>query len=199
MNNDEDLNLASMEAYLDYIDHRDSLPFNGVVGAMPEWLPEPFKGEFKRIRDFLLNNHSENKIIEWIEEYKTMVDAPAEISTPVISYEIEIHHQIERLFFFRRAVELGETEGLRFLASDYAVMGSKSKSGYKTRADQLDKTDFQLLAKPLLEKNKNIIDKTLREKALAPYVRKWSKNALRGWLREIRPNGLKQTGRPPKT
>ena len=199
MNNDEDLNLARMEAYLDYIDHRDSLPFNGVMGVMPEWLPEPFKSEFKRIRDFLLNNHSENRIIEWIEEYKTMVDAPAEISTPVISYEIEIQHQIERLFFFRRAVELGEIEGLRFLASDYAVMGSKSKNGYKTRADQLDKTDFQVLAKLLLEKNKNIIDKTLREKALAPYVRKWSKNALRGWLREIRPDGLKQTGRPPKT
>ena len=80
-----------------------------------------------------------------------------------------------------------------------ADIGAKVTNGHKNRSDQLDKADFQVLAKPLLEKNNNIIDKTLREKALAPYVRKWSKNAVRGWLRELRPNGLKQTGRPHKT
>jgi hypothetical protein len=196
MNADDDLILARIGSILDDIEHRDSLPFNGLMGAMPEWVPQPFKDEFRRTRNSLLNNHSENQIIKWINEYKMMVNAPYGVSTPNISYEISLQNQIERLFILSHAVQLGEIEGLRFLAGDEAVIGAKSKNGYKARADQLDKSDFQVLAKPLLKKNKNIIDKTLREKELAPYVRKWSQNALRGWLRELRPTGHKQTGRP---
>lgn len=126
MNNDEDLILARIGAILYDIEHGESLPFNGVMGAMPEWVPELFKDEFRRNRNSLLNNHSENQIIKWIKEYKMMVDAPDGVSTPNISYEIELQHQIERLFICSHAVELGEIEGLRFLAGDYAVIGKNT-------------------------------------------------------------------------
>jgi hypothetical protein len=125
MNADDDLILARIGSILDDIAHRDSLPFNGLMGEMPEWVPQPFKDEFRRTRNSLLNNHSENQIIKWINEYKMMVNAPYGVSTPNISYEISLQHQIERLFILHHAVELGEIKGLTFLAGPKAVIGNK--------------------------------------------------------------------------
>ena len=125
MNDDDDLIVAKIGSILDDIEHRDSLPFNGLMGAMPGWVPEPFKNEFRRTRDTLLNSHSENQIIKWIKEYKMMVDAPYGVSTPNISYEISLQNQIERLFILSHAVELGEIKGLTLLAGPKAVIGNK--------------------------------------------------------------------------
>ncbi len=199
--------VASFKSILEKYEQRENVPFNGVMGLMPEWVPIFHKNDFYRIRNNLLNDTyeydgeliSEDRIVNWIDAYAFIAEAPSEEYSRPSIIPLELMVVIGKLYQYRHAVKLGETEGLRFLAGDIAVMGTKSKNGYKTRADQLDKADFQVLAKPLLEKNNNIIDKTLREKALASYVSKWSLNAVRGWLRELRPIGLKQTGRPPKS
>ena len=136
MNDDDDLIVARIGSILDDIEHRESLPFNGLMGAMPSWLPEPFKNEFRRTRDTLLNNYSENQIIKWIKEYKMMVDAPYGVSTPNISYEISLQNQIERLFILSHAVELGEIEGLRYIAGGLAVMGSSYSKEQSKRAKE---------------------------------------------------------------
>jgi len=137
MNKEDEAISARFEAILDEEERRDSLPFNGVMGAMPEWVPEPSKDEFRRTRNSLLNNYSENQIIKWINEYKMMVEATDEIFTPKITYEHSLQPQIERLFILSYAVELGEIEGLRYLAGDVAVMGKRKSISTHKNASKL--------------------------------------------------------------
>ena len=130
---DEDLitpeNLAGFISYLDAIEQRKNVSFNGVMGSMPEWMPPFHRNEFLRIRDNLLNDTydydgeltSEAKIIVWIDEYQMMGETDRQANIP-----LELMEVIGKLYQYRHAVKLGEIEGLRFLAGDYAVMGKRT-------------------------------------------------------------------------
>ncbi len=177
--------------------------YDGVMGFPPEWVPEPQMREFCLERGCLFFEVEQGKVT--YDEIKSrfdwmMNDKDAAMNMALFKdARTEYDDSLSFLAGLFKTVSLGETEGLRRLGGDIAVIGAKSKNGYKTRADQIDKADFQQIAQPLLKKNNNIIDKTLRENNLAPYVKKWSLNAVRGWLRDIRPEGVKQIGRPKKT
>ena len=192
-------------AEMNVLEWRDSQPYDGVLGQLAEWVPDEIKDEFYKIRNKLLNamNYKEQvkvkKIRQWIDEYHARQNLQKDVAYGGGTTPPQFMRDVSYLAVIQSANSLGETDGLPMLVGKMAVIGAKSKNGYKTRADQVDKADFQELAKPLLEINNNIIDKTLREPKLKAYVNKWSKNALRSWLREIRPAGHKQTGRPTKT
>jgi len=175
--------------------------YDGIKGFPPEWVPLPHKKKFYSAR-FQIFNEVNDKAADY-QEIKSRFDALVAnnrhaIVLALMSDAKYYDNALSVLVELFKAVSLGEIEGLRALGGDMAAQGAKSKNGYKTRADQVDKADFQKLAMPLLEKNSNIIDKTLNEKDLAPYVRKWPRG-VRGWLIEIRPEGKKQLGRPKKT
>ncbi|MDZ4141146.1 MAG: hypothetical protein U1C48_03965 [Methylotenera sp.] len=177
--------------------------YDGIMGFPPEWVPEPRMREFCIDRGCLFFDVDQEKItyaeiksrFNWMMNDK---DAAMKM-TLFADARTEYDDSLSFLVWLFKAVSLGETECLRRLGGDTAVIGAKSKNGYKTRADQIDKAHFQEIAQPLLKKNNNIIDKTLKEPTLKAYVNKWSTNAVRGWLREIRPAGVKQIGRPKKT
>lgn len=192
--------------------------YDGIMGFPPEWVPEPRMKEFCLERGCLFFEVEQGKVtydeiklrFDWMmneKERAMRMDIESErknkdAAMRLALFEAERKNYDSSLSFLVglfKDVSHGETEGLRRLGGDIAVIGAKSKNGYKIRADQIDKADFQQLAQPLLEKNNYVIDRTLNEKDLSPYVKKWSLNAVRGWLREIRPAELKQTGRPKKT
>ena len=176
--------------------------YDGIKGFPPEWVPLPHKKKFYSAR-FQIFNEVNDKAADY-QEIKSRFDELVANNRHAIVLALMsdtkcYDNALSVLVELFKAVSHGEIEGLRLLGGDIAALGAKSKNGYKTRADQVDKADFQKLAMPLLKKNNYVIELTLRESLLTAYVNKWSKNALRRWLREIRPAGHKQTGRPTKT
>ena len=146
---------------------------------------EELTNDDKYIND---NEHNTRSINQYADEIRSICN---KIINENISYELQnLNMGIAKSLWLKINTIL--------IVKPKADIGAKVTNGHKNRGDHLDKADFQVLAKPLLEKNNNIIDKTLREKALGPYARKYLPNALRGWLREIRPENTIQVGRPKK-
>jgi len=109
----------------------------------------------------------------------------------------------EELFFLVDlyvATLLGPEKGLAQLAGDDAVSGMCSRQGHKKRAKYIAKLAFQQQAKPFFKTNKFNIAKTIREPALSEFRKQhYGSHTLRDWLKEIRPEGTMQEGRPKKT
>ena len=136
--NDDELitpeNIASMQSILDDEALRSKGDFNGVMGSMPEWVPDFHKNKFITIRNNLLNDTrgfdgefaTEENIIKWIDSHEA----------GIYEYPFDLRDQIGTLFQYRHAVKLGEIEGLRLLAGDYAVLGTSYSEEQSERAKQ---------------------------------------------------------------
>lgn len=98
----------------------------------------------------------------------------------------------------QRRVDEGIRAGDKVLYR-FAVTGIKSHQGPKQRAKDKDIVAFQEAAKALFEANDYNIAKTLKEPALAEYVRKhYGEHTLRDALKKIRPKDAGPRGRPRK-
>lgn len=81
----------------------------------------------------------------------------------------------------------------------FAMTGIKSHQGPKQRAKDKDILAFQKEAAPFFKANDYNIAKTLKEPALAEYVRKhYGAHTLRDALNKIKPKGAGPKGRPRK-
>lgn len=193
---------TNIPEWLPELEKWEKSKYDGIKGIPPQWIPQPHQTKFVCASHelFFAVNDKRDDYQEIKSRFDELVaNNKYAIALALLGDSKDYDKSLSFLVELFKAVSIGEIEGLRLLGGDIAVIGAKSKNGHKTRADQVDKADFQKLAKPLFEKNNHIIDQTLREPQLAPYVKKRSANALRGWLREIRPSDVKQTGRPKKT
>jgi hypothetical protein len=108
-------------------------PFNGLMGNLPDWVPEPVKTRFYDCRRKLQTQYPISQIIEWMNQ----CDALAEISKSGLNDAIsfyypppEVEDEAQFLARVRLAVSLEETEGLRLLAGELAVKGRRfSRAG----------------------------------------------------------------------
>lgn len=98
----------------------------------------------------------------------------------------------------QRRIDEGMHAGNKMLYR-FAETGIKSHQGPKQRTKDKDILAFQKEAAPLFRANDYNITKTLKEPALAEYVRRhYGKHTLRIALQKIRPEGMGPKGRPRK-
>lgn len=132
---------------------RKTLPYDGVMGVLPEWVPERDRSRFEEERTLLLHNYSHQQILEFLElfprDYKEQKDVMQYINNKLNSKEkIEdpafinkirsyvspfnqgsMHRDlslaIDYLIFIKKAVNAGPPDGLRMLAGENAARGYK--------------------------------------------------------------------------
>lgn len=196
---------SSINATLKLHKWRDSQPYDGVLGLLLEWVPDDRKDEFYKIRNNLLDTTlhgkrgSVEKIIRWISDYRELQNLQeGEVWRGFIP--LEICRDISYLAIIQNAISLGEKKGLPLLAGADSISGARSRKGYKSRINNQAKLTFQIQAKPFFETNKFNIAKTIKEPSLSEFRRRnYGAHTLRDWLKEIRPEGKMQKGRPRKT
>lgn len=186
---------------------RNSQPYDGVAGQLPEWAPEWHKNEFRKIRDKLLDTPlygeevSRENIIRWMDDYCAL-DGLQEGASWGGFIPPEVWGDVGYLAHIRYSVSLDEEKGLLLLAGDDAVSGLRSRQGYKKRDEYQDKKDFQTIAKRLWAANPTATIAALEwSPELAAYANKYKgRHTLRNWLSEIDPRPPEdKCGRPKKT
>jgi hypothetical protein len=87
--------------------------YDGVMGTLPEWIPENFHVDFHAIRGRLLEAYSHAALLGYIAEYLTMDE-----STETHSIPGEIMRDVSLLAHYREAVRLGQLAGLALLTDN---------------------------------------------------------------------------------
>lgn len=116
-----------------------------------------------------------------------------------IDSAIKAHWGLSRIRDENQRREDEEMRATDTVLHRFTMTGIKSHQGPKQRAKDKDIVAFQEAAKALFEANDYNIAKTLKEPALAEYVRKhYGEHTLRDALKKIRPKGAGPRGRPRK-
>lgn len=142
--------LEVVEAALADGAERRSKPYDGIVGALPEWVPLPVVIDFEFIQVKLLSElkHSEDEIRRYMEVYEQDISLQSMIS----SIPVRILDYIGQLCKVKGAVEAGPEEGLRILlgetTSEKIAFAKRTAEGQRTRAQKkrgrLDDSDETL-------------------------------------------------------
>jgi len=119
-----DSDISAMEAWLDGENDRlqelEALPYDGVLGLPPEWVPEPTVDRFRRIRDELLELSPPKFLAEQIDQILNG-------NTPIVpgsAYDsVAWMQSIHELAHVRYASKLEPEQGLAVLAGDDATLG----------------------------------------------------------------------------
>jgi hypothetical protein len=97
---------------------RDTEPYDGVLGVLPEWVPQWHQDQFRKVRNELLDRQwpdgfrpSGADVRRWIDAYAALGDSQNEAYIPE-----EVCEKVGYLAHLRWAVSLGEEQGLSVLA-----------------------------------------------------------------------------------
>lgn len=113
---------------------RNSQPYDGVAGRLPEWVPEWHKNEFRKIRDKLLDTPlygeevSRENIILWMDNYCALGSLRVGVCSSGF-IPPEVWDDVGYLAHIRYAVSLDKEKGLLLLAGEQAVKGERFSSG----------------------------------------------------------------------
>lgn len=166
-----------------------------IYGELPAWFPLPRQESARRIIHRLTQDDFS---AEQIAEFVTAEMCGNEIFY-LLTHPTVARQDINELAHIKYALSLPDNECLEMLAGALAVSGAKSAHAHKKRAKDRDILAFQEAAAPLFAANGYNIAKTLREPALAAYVRKhYGEHTLRDALKKIRPEGMGLKGCPRK-
>lgn len=128
--------LEAVQAALNECNRRDAQPYDGIVGTLPEWVPQPFHRDFHFIQGKLLSElkQSEDDIRRYIKVYEQEDSFQSMLS----SIPIRVFDYIGPLWKYKRAVEAGREEGLKILLGDKAAeeiaRGKRAAERQSTRA-----------------------------------------------------------------
>ena len=111
--------------------NRHEQAFDGLMGKLPDWVPEPVKTRFYDCRRKLRTQYPDSQIIEWMNQCDELEEIIKRGLNDAISFNYpppEVTDETKTLAHVRYAVSLEETEGLRELAGEQAVKGKKFSS-----------------------------------------------------------------------
>lgn len=109
IDDDDDLSVL-IDALTRYENQLNAPAYDGVLGRLPEWVPESFHRDFERIRVHLLGTYSHAALLGYIDEYIAITESGTEYSIPG-----DIMVDVAKLAHYREAVRLGPLEGLALL------------------------------------------------------------------------------------
>jgi len=133
---------------------RKSLPYDGVMGILSEWVPERDQNRFYDARNLLLNNYRHDQVLElldlWPRYIKDKLDIQQHINkkldhkeevedlvikkirkvddSPFTQMHRELEQAIDFMFLIKQATDAGPMQGIKMLAGDHAARGYKTVS-----------------------------------------------------------------------
>jgi hypothetical protein len=105
--------------------------FDGLMGQLPDWVPEQIKTRFYDYRRKLRTQYPDSQIIEWMNQCDELEEIIKRGLNDAISFNYpppEVTDETKFLASVRYAVSLEETDGLGWLAGEQAVKGKKFSS-----------------------------------------------------------------------
>ena len=112
--------------------NRHEQAFDGLMGKLPDWVPEPVKTRFYDYRRKLRTQYPDSQIIELMNQCDELEEIIKRGLNDAISFNYpppEVTDETKFLASVRYAVSLEETDGLRELAGEQAVKGKAFSSG----------------------------------------------------------------------
>ncbi|MEJ1369406.1 MAG: hypothetical protein RPU35_14600 [Candidatus Sedimenticola sp. (ex Thyasira tokunagai)] len=127
---DEDLRQAILDAW-DIAEARSNAPYDGVLGSLPDWVPEPIQKNFTAVRDRVIGNwgYEPSEAVKWLDRFVTIGTDNNEWFYPAIypcGRELDPDYFTETIGYLahlRWVKSLGPEKGLAELAGDVAVTG----------------------------------------------------------------------------
>ena len=98
------------------IQRRHAAPYDGVMGALPDWMPANFHREFHAIRDRLLSTYEHADLLHYIAEMRDLGMLTGTYSRPRTPFKIMADVSI--LAQIQEAFRLGPLEGLALLTDN---------------------------------------------------------------------------------
>jgi len=99
------------------IESRNKAPYDGVMGELPDWIPENFQLRFHAIRNRLLKTYTHEELLDYITDTQEILDPEGDYVR--FSVPLEIIEDVSTLMHFQEAVRLGnevnKEDGLAFL------------------------------------------------------------------------------------
>ena len=122
-------------------EERDSAPYNGILGQLPQWVPRPIKDDFKRNQFWVLDawGISIEEAIYWIEGCPDTdnqidhIDLESAKTFPSGKTMDRTHfgEVINVLSNIKWATSIEPDAGLYFLCGEFAMIGYRSKNNLK--------------------------------------------------------------------
>lgn len=89
-------------------------PYDGVLGELPDWIPENFRREFVAVRGRLLETYSHDDLLQFIAEVQVTLDPDLSTSYRPLT-PFYIMREVSILAQLQQAVRLGKGAGLALL------------------------------------------------------------------------------------
>jgi len=133
MDDKDDLEEITFQVRDDYEHHeaRNAMPYDGILGSLPEWVPKPIQRYFERYRNLVIDTwgykpvkavkildqfHESSWLLGYSEKYPDGRDIDFAFFSTIIGY----------LYQLRWALELPTEDALSLLSGEFA------KSGYRS-------------------------------------------------------------------
>jgi len=124
------------------VDTRSDLPYDGVLGALPEWVPEPIQRNFVAVRNRVLDDwkYTPEVALEWIDRFVTIGTDDNQWFYPGAypsGLEIDPSYFIETfglLAHLNWASQLDPDDGIYILGGGYARRGYRNTKNLKPRS-----------------------------------------------------------------
>ncbi len=162
--------LDNLKSALDRLTERNLAPYDGVMGMLPDWVPDPLKHEFDAQRSLLLDQYSHKDILGFMR-------ARTEELTPGFGwskcYSLEITDKLDALIYIKTIVGLGVDGGIK------AYLGKSGARVYrgvvnkeiakKDRSDDLQGLIIEIMAGNLRMKPPELLE-ALRKHERGPII-----------------------------
>lgn len=177
--------------------HWEDAPYDGIKGYPPEWVPTPFRDQFRSARNVLfLSAYEKRATYEDIQKrFDYVVQHKHGFLELAVTKDCRPYDtQLRILLQLYKAVQLGPEEGLRELAGDVAVAGLRARTGHQKRADFSAKPRVKEIGSEIWKQNPDAtIKDIIYSPELSQYLREgakripgtYSAKTLRTWLSEI--------------
>lgn len=184
-------------SWLSELIHWERADYDGIKGTLPPWVPAPFVKSFSLARGSLFPLvENEKATYEDIRKQFTFMVANkySAVVLACLNDPRPYDDALSSLVPIYKAVQLGEEEGLRQLAGDVAVAGSRARAGHTKRKAAVHKPEIQQIGTKYWATNPTAIVKDiLNSTELTTYMKDKKPYAYRtfqNWLREVDPRPL---------
>jgi hypothetical protein len=143
---------------------RNSVPYDGVMEILPEWVHERDRIRLKWESNLLLNEYSREEILEFIELYPKYFDGKLD-DTRFAQIKIELVQAIGYLVLIKNAINAEPMQGIKMLAGEHAVRGykiiSSAGEGGRVKGENAsqEKEDVCKIAKQITEKRSRMLSR----------------------------------------
>jgi len=143
--------LPKIPAWLPELEQWERAPYDGIKGCPPAWVPEPHRKQFGLARRCLFFLVEEKKVsyAEIRSRFDYLIkEKYGAIALAIMKDPRHYDDHLQTLLTIYKANQLDEEEGLRQLAGETAVVGYRALTGYRKRADVVDRAQVQRWGRP---------------------------------------------------